>query len=105
MRDAVRMELSEWQMWWKTVGHRELYDLLMLWWDPIGVKNIPEAQGEYTGYAGRLGRMLREGASEQELVASLAEAERSMRLGPKGERNALVAGKLIEWYARSMRAG
>lgn len=97
------MKLSDWQMWWKTSGHRELYRLLILWWDPIDVKDIPEAQGEYTGYSGKIGRMLREGAGEGELAAFLGEAERRMGLGPNVELNKLVAGKLVNWYVEAMR--
>jgi hypothetical protein len=97
------VELSEWHMWWKTSGHRGLYQQLMLWWDPIGVKDIPEAQGEYDGYAGTLGRMLHEGKSENELAAFLGEAESGMGTGPRAEFDAFVAGKLLDWYAAAMR--
>jgi hypothetical protein len=85
-------------MWWKTEGHRDLYRLLLLWWDPIGVKDIPEAQGEYSGYSGMIGRMLHENATENELVAFLGDAERGMGLEPLAERNQLVTAKLVEWY-------
>jgi hypothetical protein len=89
-------------MWWKTTGHRELYRLLMLWWDPIDVKDIPEAQGEYTGYSGTIGRMLREEATNTELTAFLAESEQHMGLRPNQELNALVTEKLVDWYTESM---
>jgi hypothetical protein len=90
-------------MWWKTTGHRELYKLLMLWWDPIGVKDIPEAQREYEGYAGRLGRMLREDADPEAIAAFLGDAETGMGLQPRQERNELVAAKLRSWYNEEMR--
>jgi hypothetical protein len=97
------MELSDWHMWWKAEGHRELYRLLMLWWDPIDVKDVPEAQGEYSGYAGTIGRMLREGAAKGELAAFLGEAETHMGIAPNVELNTLVATKLLDWYEETTR--
>ena len=97
------MELSAWHTWWKTSGGRGLYQQLMLWWDPIGVKGIPEAQGEYDGYAGTLGRMLHEGKPKRELAAFLGHAESGMGLAPRPEFDAFVADKLLDWYAAAMR--
>jgi hypothetical protein len=97
------MELAEWHRWWKTGGHAELYGLLLLWWDPIGIKDVPEAQGEYTGYSGRLGRLLREGGGEAELAAFLGDAERRMGLSGNAELDRLVASKILDWYAEAMR--
>jgi hypothetical protein len=90
-------------MWWKTTGHWELYRLLMLWWDPIGVKDIPEAQGEYTGYAGTLGRMLYEDTPEAAIAEFLAQSEERMGLAPSTETDSLVASKLLDWYAQATR--
>jgi hypothetical protein len=64
-------------MWWKTAGHRELYRLLPLWWDPIEIKDVPEAQHEYSGYSGTLGRLLSEGASADDLANYLARPRRT----------------------------
>jgi hypothetical protein len=97
------VELSEWHMWWKQRGHRELYRLLLTWWDPIDVKDVPEAQNEYAGYSGTLGRMLREGASEAELANYLGEAEAHMGLRPNDELDRLAANKLVEWYGDEMQ--
>ncbi len=91
-------------MWWKTDGHRDLYRLLLLWWDPIGVMDVPEAQDEYSGYSGTVGRMLYEGATEQELAAFLGGAEGNMGMQPpNAEPNTLVATKLLDWYGEAMR--
>ena len=90
-------------MWWKAAGHRGLCQQLMLWWDPIGVKDVPEAQGEYNGYAGRLGRMLREGQSEERIAAFLGQAESGMGMAPRPEFDAFVAAKLLGWFAEAMR--
>jgi hypothetical protein len=92
------VELSDWHMWWKTEGHRDLYRLLLLWWDPIGVKDVPEAHDEYSGYSRTIGRMLYEDAAEDDFVAFFGAAERNMGLEPIVERNQLVAAKLVEWY-------
>jgi hypothetical protein len=56
------IELEDWHRWWKTSGARELRMLLMTYWDPIGVKGIPEASDEYDSYLGPLAKKLREGA-------------------------------------------
>jgi hypothetical protein len=90
-------------MWWKTAGHRELYRLLLLWWDPIDVKDVPEAQNEYSGYSGTLGRLLREGASANDLANFLGDAEAHMGLTPNKDRAHLVATKLADWYGEAMR--
>ena len=97
------MELSEWHRWWKTSGHAELYRLLLLWWDPIGIKAIPEAQGEYRGYSGRIGRLLREGRGEAEIAEFLRDAEGHMGLSGNEELSELVAAKIVSWYAEAMR--
>lgn len=95
------MELGEWHRWWKTSGNAELYRLLLLWWDPIDIKDVPEAQSEYTGYAGQIGRMLREEAGKAKLAAFLADAEHRMGLSGNSELDELVATKLIEWYTEA----
>jgi hypothetical protein len=97
------VELSDWHMWWKHKGNRDLHLLLMEWWDPIGVKGIPEAQNEYDGYSGRLARMLREGASKDELAEFLGAAEVGMGLTPNPDLDELVATKLVDWYREEMR--
>ena len=53
----VTVELSQWHRWWKQQGNRELRDLLMLWWDPLGVYSIPEGIDEYDHHVGRVGRV------------------------------------------------
>jgi hypothetical protein len=44
-------------------------------WDPIGVKDAPEAQDEYDSYVGRVYRWLASGASETEIAGRLREIE------------------------------
>jgi hypothetical protein len=103
LRDAARVDLSDWHTWWRTSGHQELYQQLVRWWDPIGIKDISEAQGEYDGLAGALGRMLREGEGEQALAAFLVQSESEMGMAPRAELDAFVAGQLLDWYTAAMR--
>jgi hypothetical protein len=45
-----RVELADWQMWWKDEGRYALNALLHAEWNPIGVNGLPE--DEYSSYAG-----------------------------------------------------
>ena len=40
-------------------------------WDPIGIKDEPNAQDEYDGYIGEAFELLWRGASDRELIAYL----------------------------------
>jgi hypothetical protein len=59
---------------------REIQDaireVLMREWDPIHVRDIPEAQDEYDGYVGGVYRLLASGASEVTIATHLASVER-----------------------------
>lgn len=44
-------------------------------WDPIGVRDVPEAQDEYDSYVGGVYRLLASGASEDEIVDHLWNIE------------------------------
>jgi hypothetical protein len=53
-------------------------------WDPIGVRDVPEAQDEYDGYVSGVYRLLVSGATLSELAEHLLQIEReSMRLSPR----------------------
>jgi hypothetical protein len=94
------LPLSQWHDWWKHNGGRELRDLLLIWWDPIGVYGVPEATSEYDSYSGTVGRLLREGARVAEITNFLREVE-DERITMSGDApNA--AHKIIEWYDRVM---
>jgi hypothetical protein len=60
------MDLSDWHLWYKRRGGRELRTLLMDRWDPIGVRGVPEAITEYDSYASRIAGSLRRGADESD---------------------------------------
>jgi hypothetical protein len=96
----VTVEPSQWQRWWKQQGARELRDLLMLWWDPLRVWGIPEAIHEYDNHVDRVGRLLREGVSQEQLATYFSEIE--FELGADRPRGALPAEKTFVWYTRSM---
>lgn len=61
VRMLAMMDLGDWHEWWKHFGSTELWHILLLWWDPIGVYGVVEAIDEYDDYSGQLARMLREG--------------------------------------------
>jgi hypothetical protein len=77
-------------------------------WDPIGVRDVPEAQDEYDSYLGPIAGRLRSGDSPEELAAYLdSVTEERMGLGVPGKPNPLAreanlatARKLIDWYAQ-----
>jgi hypothetical protein len=97
------VELKVWHLWWKRQGSGELRDLLMLWWDPVGVYGVPEAIDEYDGYVGQIGRLLREGATSTEVVERFAELQPRFGLPANTSRDELTAEKIVEWFRRSMQ--
>lgn len=57
--------------------------VLMEAWDPIGVKDVPEAADEYDGYIGGIYTLLRDGASDERIAQYLSEVEtKTMGLAP-----------------------
>lgn len=69
----------------------------ILWenWDPIGVKDMPGAQGEYDGYAPNLCRMIEASAPESEIFIYLWNIETDrMALPGNREHTASIAAKL-----------
>ena len=54
---------------------REIADVLRRNWDPIGIKDAPEAQDEYDAYVGGVYRLLESGATVKELAAHLIQLE------------------------------
>ena len=90
------MALAEWHLWWKRSGARELRRLLMDGWDPIGVRDIPEASDEYDSYLGPIASRLRKGATADELAAYLTEVEEvQMGLGESAAANEESRGPRI----------
>ena len=64
-------------------------------WDPIGVRNVPQAQDEYDIYANSIATMLATSISISDLSKHLLEIEtQSMGLAGNPERALVVAAKL-----------
>ena len=66
-------------------------------WDPIGVRDAPEAQDEYDGYVGGVYRLLAAGAAESDLAEHLTRIEHDA-IGFSGNRDRCmdVAARLRE---------
>ena len=54
---------------------REIGEILLSVWDPIGVADIPEARDEYSGYVGAVYRVLSSGASVLDIAEYLRQIE------------------------------
>jgi hypothetical protein len=59
---------------WKEIED-EIRRVLMAEWDPIGVKDVPEASDEYDGYIGGIYRLLHDGASDERIAEHLSQIE------------------------------
>jgi hypothetical protein len=96
------MDAQEHERWWRERGERELRELLLREWDPIGISRIADAQlDEYEHYAGQLVRRLRAGATEEEVAAVLEGFRTDMGLEPSDEPPLGVARIIREWYRSS----
>jgi hypothetical protein len=96
------MELSDWHLWFKRQGGRELRQILMRDWDPIGVGDQPLGQDEYDGYIGRIAAALRQGSPATDIAAMLTSATDGMGLPPDPARDQRVAEALGSWYPDSI---
>jgi len=93
------MDAREHQEWWADSGERELRELLLREWDPIGISRIADSQSdEYEHYAGQLARRLRAGATEEEVAAVLEGFRTDMGLEPSDELPLGVARSIRQWY-------
>jgi hypothetical protein len=101
--DPEGIELEDWHRWWKTSGARELRELLMKYWDPIGVKGIPEASAEYDSYLGPLAEKLRKGTDAHGISEYLSEIQTErMELSTTPDRLSDVGERVAGWYAVEM---
>jgi hypothetical protein len=55
----------------RPLAEKQICRVLLQVWDPIGVKDEPNAQDEYDSYAPRIYHLLKRGASDEELAAEL----------------------------------
>jgi hypothetical protein len=88
----------EWWSWWRAKGQEHMTRLLREQWNPIG--DVPD--DEYAGYATRIGGLLREGVSAEELSIFLADARTgAMGLPADLEADRRVAKMARSWYLDS----
>jgi hypothetical protein len=73
-------------------------------WDPIGVRDVPNARDEYSAYIPAVFAMLQRDAAPAEVQAYLTEvATVRMCLGGNDAHSAYVAGLLISWKQKLLR--
>jgi hypothetical protein len=96
------MDAQAYERWWRERGDRELRELLLSEWDPIGIADLADAPlDEYEHYAGQLARRLRAGAGDEEIAAVLESFRKDMGLEPSDELPLGVAHTLREWFRSS----
>src|SRR5271166_1646367 len=92
-----------WWTWWHSHGQVHLSRILREDWNPIGVDDVPAS--EYASYATRLGGLLREGVSEDQVAAFLADARTgAMGLPADPDDDSRVAAIVHAWYLDARRA-
>jgi hypothetical protein len=76
-------------------------------WDPLGVKNVPEARDEYSSYVGTVVRMVVDGRSVQDIADYLISVEiEAMGLDPVRDpsgRHIEISKLLLDWAAFSKK--
>jgi len=78
---------------------RELRAHLMRW-DPIGVRDVPQAQDEYDAYISPLLHLLHAGQTEDAVTAYLTTlVEDEIGLDSRPEREQQFAATLVSWWA------
>jgi hypothetical protein len=96
------MDAQAYERWWRERGDRELRELLLREWDPIGISDLAESPlDEYEHYAGQLARRLRAGATDEEIAAVLEGFRSDMGLEPSDELPLGVARSIRDWYRSS----
>ena len=96
------MDAEAYGRWWRERGDRELRELLLREWDPIGIDRIADSQlDEYEHYSGVIARRLRAGAGADEIAQVLDGFRRDMGLDPGDELPLGAARAILDWYRRS----
>ena len=89
---------QQWWDWWRADGQDVVSRMLREHWNPLG--DVPA--DEYAAYATRIGGLLREGISEDELTAFLEDARKgAMGLAPDPETDRRAAAMVRAWYAEA----
>jgi hypothetical protein len=82
--------------------HASIRWILLHDWDPIGVKDAPEAADEYDAYVGRVYRLLISRATDEEITRTLLDIEnREMGLDAPGS---LERARCVARALRTVRA-
>jgi hypothetical protein len=76
------------QEWWK--ARAEIRRVLLEVWDPIGIRDEPNAQDEYDSYIGHIYRLLARRASEIEISDYLYGVETDQMGLPNHEKDSLL---------------
>lgn len=86
--------------------HAAIKSALLNDWDPIGVKDIPNAESEYDGYVSELYNMIVQGKSKREIIDCLWWIEIE-HMGLPGNRQATESftEKLLSLSPRSRPPG
>jgi hypothetical protein len=104
------VELIDWPIWWEQRGADGIRRILMSYWDPVGVSNMPQAADEYDTYGRVVGLMLLRRMTAPAIAGYLRQVRTYyMLLGPgviggeEGEERARdrereVVETLIAWY-------
>jgi hypothetical protein len=110
------MELLAWSSWWQKRGADGIRRILMDEWDPIGLREIPQAAHQYDRYGRVVGLLLLRGTVSSAIENYLRQVRTHyMLLGPgmiggqEGEERARdserrVVTTLATWYAAESSA-
>jgi hypothetical protein len=91
-----------WWDWWNSSGQVHATRLLRERWNPLGDEDVPVE--EYASYARRIGDLLREGVSEDQLTAWLGDVRTgAMSLPAAVNADREVAKAIHAWYAEVRR--
>jgi hypothetical protein len=91
-----------WWDWWNASGQAHLTRLLREDWNPIGSEDTPA--DEYASYATRIGGLLHEGASVDQLTMFLSDARTgAMGLQADGDGDRRAASAIHDWYRETRR--
>jgi len=84
----------------KSVGRKTVREILMQEWDPVDVRDVPEASSEYDVYVDAILQMVLAGASQAKLSDHLLSIEAdSMGLPGDERRSDRVAASLLRALA------
>ena len=90
--------------WWRETGEKELNQVLLWRWDPIGVADaFPYTADEYSSYCPQLFTALRAGTNPEDLAWRLGEMEKDGwgEVYSSDEHLRNVALLLIDWFRNS----